>query len=523
MKSSLISEPLFICSYSPTPLAAIPRLPASVDAAPFQPAVKIMRRAGMGKDILNESGADTTESSINPSKAGSEAGEDSQRGTGFVSPSDSVTAKDKATMTREEREAKYKETRERIFKGFEDIDNVDSVGANEVTNQVSRASSVNEKKKAKKRNNDDGFEARSKFNAYYPTVHYAGATYDQTPSSATYYNPYNPQANMSISQPGTLGVTVPSQAYQPGYPPMANSPTFPMAMQQISAMNSTYYNGLTQNPPAFPIYNQPTHAQYYQPVQPQMGMGQQPPPMSSSTLSNNGQLSRSQSQMSDQQWQQNSYPHPYSRPRDQQQYYPPPVHDQASAASIHPVPYQYGQLPYQAATLPGGRTQHPLPGSYSRQAFNPQTRAFVPNAGVASQGPSFGGMGYDSTTRGPGVPLANGNDMVPYVTSYSQLPSTSLSGTLNQNLDLKGYGSRNKSSAQANGAQSPILSSLSKYGAPAHLPPKPPPPETPSLPDAQHALPSSVHAAVSIQLLSNGQPMPSFQNGIYSMPGVGDH
>jgi hypothetical protein len=485
-----------------------------------------MRRAGVGKDNLNnESGADTTESSINPSKAGSEAGEDSQRGTGFVSPSDSVTAKDKATMTREEREAKYKETRERIFKGFEDIDNVDSGGANEATNQVSRASSVNEKKKAKKRNNDDGFEARSKFNAYYPTVQYTGTTYDQTASPATYYNPYSPQPSMSISQPGALGVTVPPQAYQPGYTPMANSPTFPMAMQQIPVMNGTFYNGLTQNPPSFPIYNQPTHAQYYQPVQPPMGMGQQPLAMSPSAISNNGQLPRSQSQMCDQQWQPNSYPYPYARPRDQQQYHQPPILDQAPAASIHPVSYPYGQLPYQA-TLPGGRTQHPLPGSYTRQAFNPQTRAFVPNAGVAPQVPSFGARGYDSTTRGPGAPFAIGTDMAPYApaaTSYSQLPSTSLSSTFNPSSDSKGYGSRTKSSVQANGAQSPVLNSLSKYGAPAHLPPKPPPPETPSLPDAQHALPSSVHAAVSIQLLTNGQSMPSFQNGIYSMPGVGDH
>ena len=167
--------------HSPTPLSAISKRPPSTDAVPFQPAVKIMRRAGVGKEMSNnESGADTTESSINPSKAGSEAEDGSQRGTGFVSPSNSVTAKDKANMTREEREAKYKETRERIFKDFEDTDNVDGGGSNEVTNQVSRASSVNEKKRTKKRNNDDGFEARSKFNAYYPTVQYAGSSYDTT-------------------------------------------------------------------------------------------------------------------------------------------------------------------------------------------------------------------------------------------------------------------------------------------------------------------------------------------------------
>lgn len=482
-----------------------------------------MRRAGVGKEMSNnESGADTTESSINPSKAGSEAEDGSQHGTGFVSPSNSVTAKDKASMTREEREAKYKETRERIFKDFEDTDNVDGGGSNEVTNQVSRASSVNEKKRTKKRNNDDGFEARSKFNAYYPTVQYAGSTYDPTTGPATYYNPYTPQPNMSISQPGTLGIAIQPPTYQPGYPAIAHSPSFPVPMQQIPLMNDPFYPSLNHNPAAFPIYNQATHAQYYPPVPPPMAIGQQPPAVSSPALShNNGQPPRPQSQMSDQQWQPSSYPYPYQRPRDQQQYYSPPIADQSSAANIHSTTYQYGQLPYQTP-LQGGRTQHPLPGSYTRQAFNPQTRSFVPGAGVPPKGPSFGGRSYDSATRGSGAPFTNGKEMAPYVqhpTSYPQPPSALIADTYSHTVDSKSYRSH-KNATQPNGAQSPVLNSISKYGAPAHLPPKPPPPETSSLPDAQHALPSSIHAAMSIQLLSNGQSMPSFQNGVYSMPSV---
>lgn len=516
--------PLLIFSCSPTPLSAIPRLPASADAAPFQPAVKIMRRAGVGKDVSNnESGADTTESSINPSKAGSEVGEGSQRGTGFVSPSNSVTAKDKASMTREEREAKYKETRERIFKGFEDTDNVDSNSANEAHNQVSRASSVNEKKKTKRRNNDDGFEARSKFNAYYPAIQYAGTTYDQTANPASYYNPYGPSPNMSMSQPGSLGVPVQPQAYQPGYPALGHSPSFPMAVQQIPMMNDPFYNSLAHNSPAFPIYNHPTHAQYYQSVPPPIAMGQQPPAVPPPAISHNGQPSRPQSQMSDQQWQSNSFSYPYQRSRDQQPFYPSSIPDQSSGTNINPTSYQYGQLPYQTAA-PGGRSQHPLPGSYTRPAFNPQTRSFVPGAGVPPQIPSFNARGYDSATRGTSTAFANGKEMTPYVqhpSPYTPLPSTSIPVTFTPSVDSKGYGSR-KSTTQANGTQSPVLNSISKYGAPAHLPPKPPPPETPSLPDAQHTLPSSVHAAVGIQLMSNGQSMPSFQNGVYSMPSVGD-
>ena len=128
----------------------------------------IMRRAGLGKDAQSvESGANTADGSMAPSKAGSETGDESQRGTGVASPTDSNLAKDKSAMTREEREAKYNETRERIFGPKSEI-----ADSNEAVNEVSRTSSRNEKKKKKHKNNDDGFEARSQFNAYYPSMQY---------------------------------------------------------------------------------------------------------------------------------------------------------------------------------------------------------------------------------------------------------------------------------------------------------------------------------------------------------------
>ena len=132
---------------SPTPLSAL----ASKAPTPFdttqssQPAMKIMRRAGLDRARWNaDSGVNTAEASATPSKAGSETGDDSQRGTGVASPTDSTVAKDKSSLTREEREAKYKETRERIF--GPESENADS---NEAANELSRASSRNEREEEK--------------------------------------------------------------------------------------------------------------------------------------------------------------------------------------------------------------------------------------------------------------------------------------------------------------------------------------------------------------------------------------
>lgn len=480
-----------------------------------------MRRSGLGKDGANaDSGPNTTESSIVPSKAGSETGDDSQRGTGVASPTDSTAAKDKAAMTREEREAKYKETRERIFKGFEDADNNDIAAANETLIDVSRTSSVNEKKKTRKqRNNDDGFEARSKFNAYYPTAQYVGTTYDQTANPAAYYNPYAAQSN---GQAGTLNPAILQGGYTQGFPVMPNTPAFPMAMQSVPAPNGSSFNGQAHSSSTFQIYNQQIQPQYFQPPQQPISMGQRSPAMAPSTLSSVPQLSRPQPQMPDQPWSQNPYPYLYQRQRDQQQFYPLPNPDQGTPATMPSVPYPYGQLPYQAS-LQGGRAQHPLPGSYNRQPFNPQTRAFVPGNGAMAPAAPYGGRANDSTAHvlNATYPTAmeNGSHTL-YSGSYAQMPVAPIPGPFNQVSDPKAYGNR-KTSSQSNVPQSPVPNSLSKWGTPAHLPPKPPPPETPSLPEVQHSLPLNINASLNIQPLSNGQPMPSFQNGAYSMPGVG--
>ena len=472
-----------------------------------QPAVRIMRRAGLGKDgQIIESGANTADGSMAPSKAGSETGDDSQRGTGVASPTDSNLAKDKSAMTREEREAKYKETRERIF--GPESENIDS---NEAVNEVSRTSSRNEKKKKKHKNNDDGFEARSQFNAYYPSLQYPVTTHDQTATSPAYYSPYTMQPGNMLSQPGPVGAALLQQGYQQGYNPISTPQSFPAMASQNPALNG--YDVQTVNAHAV-SYNQQISSHYYPSMQQGVGMGQSSPVMSSPAVSSHSQFPRPQSQLSDQQWSQNNYSFPYPQQRDQHQYFSSPM--QSPMASVASVPYQYGQLPLQPG-MQGARAQHPLPGSYKSQAFNPQTRAFVPTgSSVPSQTAQHGNNSSLSTRN------LNGNQYSPYIqqpSPYHQAPSMSASTSYSFSQEPKAHGTR-KSSTQPNATHSPVQSSLSKWGTPSHLPPKPPPPEVPSMPDVQHSLPMNNQFNVNVQPLG-GQQMPSFQNGVYSMPGVG--
>ena len=513
--------PLTVAS-SPTPLSAIPRVPISIDPTPAsQPTVKIMRRAGLGRDQqATDLRATPDESFKVASKSGSEAEDGSQQGTGVVSPTDSGNTKDKASMTREEREAKYKETRERIFKGFENNDNEDgdTAAVNVPSNEVSRTSSASEKKKTKKhRNNDDGFHARSQYNAYYPTIQYPTTTFDQAGNTVAYFSPYGPQQSNVLGPSGVLSPPLFPQGYSQGYHSLPTSPAYPMNMQQSPMMSGSNMPGQNSSLGA---YNQHVPQQYYQPMQQTM-VGQNPPAMPSPALSSNAQLSRPQPQMLDQSWSQNVFPYPYPQSKDQPPVYPPHTQDRPPSGGIPTVHYQYGQLPYQSHT-PGGKTPHPLPGSYNRQVFNPKTRAFVPGTGYTSpQAASYGNRS-----------LSNGSQNQPYIQqpgTYAQpslTPTTTFMspmpgpGRYTSTQDPRSHGTR-KVSSQTNDSQSPGQSSLSKWGTPAHLPPKPPPPDARSIPESQHSLPLNIHANINLQAMGNGQSMPSFHNGIYSMPGQG--
>ena len=423
----------------------------------------------------------------------------------MVSPTDSASAKDKSSMTREEREAKYKETRDRIFKGFEDTETSEVVTGNDTPNEVSRTSSTTGKKKKKPKHNDDGFEARSQFNAYYPPVQYSGATYDQAANPSTFFNPYMPQQHNPPMHP------VLPQGYNQSFLPAQQPQTYQMPTQHASMTNgnSPYAQ---QNPgPSLMPYVQQMPGQYYQSLQ-QTHMVEPSSAISSPVLGNSIHLSRPQSQMSDQNWSPNNYPNPYQmfgvpQPAYQQQH-PPMIQGNPSTIGMPMMTYPFGQLPFQPA-MQGGRSQHPLPGSYNRQSFNPQTQAFVPSNSLGPQAAGF--------VNRPGYPQGNSPRANPQVgngilfgqnqSTYAQVPHTPQPGQFLPPYISPSYAAR-RSTSQTPRSQSPGQSTLSKWGTPATLPPKPPPSEA-----------SNTPSITTMQNMTSGQGMPTFQNGTYSAPG----
>ena len=110
--------------------------------------------------------------------------------------------------------------------------------------------------------------------------------------------------------------------------------------------------------------------------------------------------------------------------------YPP--HASPSTAPSNPgqmgpgpvgIPYQYGQLPANANPN-DPKSQHPIPGSYNRHAFNPKTQSFVPNTGAAppiqGQAPPYPAMGSHHSSPQVGSPhLAYAGGYQPTVTAPS--------------------------------------------------------------------------------------------------------
>lgn len=443
-----------------------------------------------------ESGATTTASSLGPSNANSETGDDSQRVTGLASPTESATAKDKSSMTREEREAQYKEARQRIFKGVEESENPDSTQGIEVPKEESRTSSTTGKKKTKKKqiNNDDGFTARSSYNAYYPEAHYAGVSFCPSLNNTTYYNPYTQQANVHVSQPG-----IPS-TFQQSYPKMPSYQGYQAQPLQptINGGSNPYLPNTI--PTSFGSYRQQMPQQFFQPIP------SQAPVMSSPALSNSSHLSRSQQQIPEQRWSPNGYASPYQNFVGQQLPYQTPLQPQIQGATstlgVPAISYPYGQLPYQPNS-PGCRSPHPLPGSYNRQAFNPNSRDFVPGNGfLPSHSAGYGQMLGDCSSFRPSANFGPA--------SYGQQQANTVA--LNQPPRILPYAQAHtaqpytprKNSGQTSRSQSPGQSSLSKWATPANLPPKPPPSEAASKPNLANN--------------HNGQGMPTFVNGTYSKP-----
>lgn len=482
----------------------------------------------------NQSGTNTAGNSENPSKTTSEAGGSGSDG-GDASANES---KKNASLTREEREAKYLEARQRIFGDTKEIPSPDANAGNE-SKDVSRSSSASGKKKGKKQrnNNDDGFEARSQFNAYYaPSYGIPGYATDGTGMFLASYGGQmaNAQYQYPVQQLGYSGgyaMAVPQEA-QVQSPWMGQnfSPTnVPMPYSNFSPNGNSGYDlsaDFQRGMQSFQSSNLPS---------------QMTPKMAASPMANYPDTFRSQTQQVNQPWTQLSQQTPTMvpvAPYMQNSFTDRPV--SASSQSSFGNPYPYGQLPGAGySNNQQNRNQHPLPGSYNRQQFNPQSQAFIPGGcgGPFSMQPAVSQMQMPSGNNYTGYPM-NMNMPNPMLrpSPPSTNPSTFGSPRIPQNNNgtpsmshgqpvshplpqpIPSHPNNNQqTSTQQNGPSAAGQSSIAKWGTPAHLPPKPPPPasqQTPkfsSLPGhnfpAASRLPNAVQPAFGNNGLTGGGRM----------------
>lgn len=465
-----------LMEYRPPPVSQMVDPAKGTSTPPVElPARKIMRRDD------GKSGTNTTANSQNPSKTTSEVG-------GSEGSNDGNDGKDKdlKNLTREEREARYREARQRIFGSAETEENEtnESTGSGEEKEKekdVSRSSSTNGKKKTKKQRNydDDDFQARSRFNAYYPQQ-YPNPGYSS--DNVVYYNGFpgpmqnpqypginpgaSPQAVYSNPYPTMVGPEAQGQyGWNQHYQPTNNQMMYPSygAAQNNFDLSTEFQRGMSsfQNasvpsqvtPKMGNIAMAPYQDPYQQPQHMNMNSGWSPVPQ-----------------------QPPSYPmaqNPYASPG--------PGNRPMSAPSQGPMPtsYPYGQFP---ANPYGGKmnhNQHPIPGSYNRQQFNPQSQAFVPG-GRPMPFPMQPGMNQ-------GLPQMNGyhghppgpNGMQQQLPRVSPSAASTTSFGSPQSLQgTNGAGVMHRIASQS-GEPTSTQSSIAKYGTPSHLPARPPAPATP--------------------------------------------
>jgi len=263
----------------------------------------------------------------------------------------SSSAKDKAQLTREEREAQYALARERIFGKDSEKTGEATPDTEKSDNDMSRSSSVSNKDRSGKRGrkqrreDSESFDARSSYTAYYPT---------QTQQPA--WTPKPIMANNMNMGVARNGAPMPNTYQNAPYPQMAQQYQNPMmggGAMQYNQMGQQYPQQQAMHQSMQPQYQGSPMQNYAQPM-PSMPQGPQPPPP----------------------WQQNMYPNTYQSP-------PPPYtqqHSRGPGSIGPPIPYPYGQLP-STANPADPKSQHPIPGSFNRSAFNPKTQSFIPGSG----------------------------------------------------------------------------------------------------------------------------------------------
>lgn len=474
-------------TYRPPPLSALPN-PSSVASTPPPnvPARKIMRRANDGNPTSFPS---TTANSEGPSKATSEAGGESNSDGG--APANGGLGK--PALTREEREAKYAEVRLRIFGPLDQNETAEAENKVEENDQ-SRASSASGKKKSKKQRNDsDDFEPRSAFQipAYYPPQGYEAA-------GMTYYNPLAVGPTNQYPMMHQHGPV----AYTNGYQQMMQ----PEQQAQYQYPSSAYLP-----------YGHPTTTDYDLTAAFQRGMqsfqnASPPPQMQSRSPMAQANFPQSQYQVQPPQYNQQWQPMPYGQQYPHPMFMAPQYPDRpmSSPGQLPPNGAYPFQPPNTAPPFQSGhqqKMQPPMQPAFAGRQFNPQSQAFVPGHRIPApppqqqqqmqqmpQIPSMQQMHMVPTPRLPHQQM-HISPQPPAMTSLSRQTSSSYNSprlptqppffhATAASPNINQHSPNNNTTIQQQPLSHPLptppnpTSSIAKWGTPAHLPAKPPPPQT---------------------------------------------
>ncbi|KGO64735.1 Single-stranded nucleic acid binding R3H [Penicillium italicum] len=489
----------------PTPLSVL-YAACNSTPPPAVPAMKIMRRNDGGQF------EGSIEGSSNPSKANSEDGDSGPDGERHGSSSGATPAKDRMALTREEREAKYHEVRERIFRDFPDSAKSDPASGDSNPN-MSRSSSANGRKKNQRQRtpHDDSFEVRSQFNAYYPGMQYGNG-------AAQYNAPVNDHSYPTqVPYLVGPGVPPPSGGYMPSgqngaiYPGQLNMnmngvSQYPVAMSPQMASNSSWQGGnIPQQSPYSGFASMNQH-----------GMMNQPSSNASSPAMNNYAVPSVTPYQQTSNW--SSPPFPANFQQSPHQRNGPPVHwpnypQQPMASNMPPnmnsnmgsnmgpnmssnMPSNMGAYPY--AQYPGQYMNPALQNSagshaamqagYARSHFNPQTRSFIPGGAPPGRHPN----------KGQHTMQPYGNMQSGVQQQWNGYPEPVTNRTMESNPAMI-----------PNRVPTGPRDSIAKWGTPAHLPPKPPPSEVPSDFDLKTrpvpaSAPAPTYSSNGISAVSNG-------------------
>lgn len=336
-------------------------------------------------------------------------------------------------------------------------------------NGLSRASSVSAREKSnlgkrgktgkQRRDDSESFDSRSQYTAYYGPP--------QQPNWTPQYIPIgNPQYNGQLQQPYQTPMPQAYPAVPQGYPPMMANSGYP----QYGNM-STVSLPPTANPELFS--NQLQYVPQSQPVPPRY-------PSSNGSVGAYGPPIQAAPPQS---WQpsvnQAPSPGPFQNRVSQA---PAPQPQGTMAGPMNGIPYAYGQLPVNVNPH-DPKSQHPIPGSYNRHAFNPKTQSFVPSSGMSPGQPPLAtpymGAPHGSPQIGsPHLAYSSYNSPVPPPQPYMGGP---------------GYGMSRQGSNN----------SLPPYHPPQYIPQHPPahlpqmPPQMPNKPGMHQGPPSGPSQAFS--------------------------